>query len=268
MGFMTGLKANKAVKAQRDGNTEEALRLYAEAVSEGLNVPRYILSYAVLLLRTGQYEACKDLLVKHQKDPGMTGESKTQLIVDYAVCCHKLGDTKKAVSKLDELHRHGPTGTIYQTLGYLYADLYDMKNAPAEEAAAEEAVPAAPDAESGAEEAKSPAGLFREGMEKALAFNQEAVEYDDEDSICLDNLGQVWYRVFGDKEKAKEYFDKAIAFRPGQIDTLWFLSRYDLEAGNTAAAVEKLELAAEGRFSPLNYVTKEIVDAEIARLKA
>ena len=34
-----------------------------------------------------------------------------------------------------------------------------------------------------------------------------------------------------------------------------------------AAALEKLEKAAEGRFSPLNYCTKERVLEEIARLK-
>ena len=33
------------------------------------------------------------------------------------------------------------------------------------------------------------------------------------------------------------------------------------------AALEKLEKAAEGRFSPLNYCTKDMVSAEIARLK-
>ena len=36
---------------------------------------------------------------------------------------------------------------------------------------------------------------------------------------------------------------------------------------DTAAAIEKLETAMEGRFSPLNYVDKAMVEAELARLR-
>ena len=73
--------------------------------------------------------------------------------------------------------------------------------------------------------------------------------------------------MLGDKAAAKEWFDRAIALKSSQIDTLWFLSRYDEEAGDRKAALAKLEEALEGRFSPLNYCTKERVQEEIARLK-
>ena len=80
-------------------------------------------------------------------------------------------------------------------------------------------------------------------------------------------IGLIIALVAGDKEGAKPWFEKAITFKEGQIDTLWFLSRYDLENGDDAAALAKLEKAAEGRFSPLNFATKEGVQAEIDRLK-
>ena len=95
-----------------------------------------------------------------------------------------------------------------------------------------------------------------------------SLEYDDEDPVCLDNKGQYYYRVLGDKAAAKEWFEKAHEEKPGQIDSLWFLSRYDLDNGDKAAALEKLEVAVDGRFSPLNFVSKADVEAEIARLKA
>ena len=99
----------------------------------------------------------------------------------------------------------------------------------------------------------TPEERWEAGRQKTLKYNQEAVDYDDEDSICLDNLGQTWYRVMSDPEKAKEWFDKAHAVKPEQIDTLYFLSRYDLARGDRKAAAEKLETALEGRFSALNY---------------
>ena len=93
------------------------------------------------------------------------------------------------------------------------------------------------------------------------------MEYDDEDPICLDNMGQFIYRVLEDKAGAREWFDKAYALKDSQIDTLYFLSRYDEEAGDRKAALEKLEKAAGGRFSPLNYCSRETVQKEIERLK-
>ena len=96
---------------------------------------------------------------------------------------------------------------------------------------------------------------------------RKSLEYDDEDPICLDNMGQFLYRVRGDRDGAKQWFDKAYAIKDSQIDTLYFLRRYDEEAGDREAALEKLEKAAQGRFSPLNYCSRDTVLKEIERLK-
>ena len=100
----------------------------------------------------------------------------------------------------------------------------------------------------------------------AEAFLREAVDYDEEDSVCLDNLAQFLYRVRGDKAAAKEWFDRAIAQKENQIDTLWFLAQYDLENGDRDAAVKKLQLAAAGRFSPLNCTTRDQIVAKLRDL--
>ncbi len=293
MGIFTMFKANKAYRAQKNDQKDEAMRLYEECFAEGLNDARYVLPYAVLMIRDGQYQKAKDFLVKHQKAPGMTPDQRVNLIVDYAACCFRLGDLDKAIGKLEELHRKAPKSLIYQTLGYLYVEKYDLQNkpdfgamqaAPAEEPADEAAGSTVTGAEGVAENAAAEEGegatekteqkktptpeeAWEEGIRKALAFNEEAVEYDDEDSICLDNMGQFQYRVLGDKEAAKPWFDKAHGIKPGQIDTLYFLSRYDLDRGDRAAAAEKLEKASEGRFSPLNYCGKDMILAELAALK-
>ena len=274
MGFGTMLKANKAYREQRNGNSQAAMALYEECFNDGLNDPRYVLAYAVLLIRDGQYQKAKDHLVKHQKAPGMSPEQRTNLIVDYAACCYRLGDLDKAVAKLEELNRKGPSGLIYQTLGYLYCEQYDAEKKAAFLAReTERSQQTAPDlavlqAEDETEKTPlTPEDKWEAGRQKTLKYNQEAVDYDDEDSICLDNMAQWLYRVEDDRAGAKEWFDKAIAIKDSQIDTLYFLSRYDEEAGDKAAALEKLEKAAEGRFSPLNYCTKDMVSAEIARLK-
>ena len=293
MGIGTYLKGSKAIKLQKKGQKEEAIRVYEEAFAEGLNDPRFLMPYALLIIRDGQYQKAKDFLVAHQKAPGMTTSQRIELMVYYSVCCFRLGNVDKGVSTLEQQFRKTETGLIYQTLGYLYVEQFDQARNPeldyaailaqepaaGDEPAAEEAAEGSPEAEQNAgeqpaeeqpaaeEETVTPEEAWNAGRKKAEAFIRKSLEYDDEDPICLDNMGQFVYRVLGDKAAAKEWFDKAIALKPGQIDTLWFLSRYDVEAGKTQDALEKLETAAEGRFSPLNYSSKETVEKEIARLK-
>lgn len=269
MSLKASMTLMKAYTAQRKGQTDEALRLYEEGFAAGGNDPRYLLAYAILLIRSkGDYAKAKDLLVKNQRMPGMTPEQKSELINDYAVCVYKLGDPEKAIEKIEENYRKNPTGVIYQTLGYFYVDQCDQANRPADEPVPVEASAEEPAEGEEAPAPKTAAQRFDERLEKARVFLEEAVEYDDEDPVVLDNMGQFCYRCLGDKQGAKSWFEKAIALKEGQIDTLWFLSRYDLEAGNKQAAIDKLTLASEGRFSPLNYKTKDEVLAEIERLKA
>ena len=265
MGIMDGFKARKALTAQQKGNAAEAKKMYDELYAGNYISAAYMLPYSVLLLREGgeanylkvkeilkkaekapdldagrkqqlfmnyavaQYKLGEMILKKAEKAPDLDAGRKQQLFMNYAVAQYKLGEIEKAIQLLEASHRKAPCGLTYQSLGWLYIEAGDA--------------------------------------EKALAYNQEALDYDDEDPIVLDNLGQTYYRLLNDKEKAKEYFDKAIAIKDTQIDTLYFLAQYDKETGDKQAAVEKLETALEGRFSPLNYATKEMIQKEIGELK-
>lgn len=233
MGLMDSFKVRAALAKHQKGDIEGAKREYETLIGQGIMKPAYLLPYSVLLLRDGgeeNYRKVKTLLAKIQKSPELSKDDRSQLLMNYAVADWKLGNREKAVGLLESAHREHPCGLTYETLGYLYVEMGDA--------------------------------------DKALSFNTEAYEYDDEDSITLDNLGQLHYRLLNDKVKAKEYFDRAYELKPGQIDTLWFLSRYDLEEGKVQEALEKLETALEGRFSPLNHVIREQIRGEIERLKA
>ena len=275
MGFMASLKAQMAMRAHGKGDLEKAKALYQEAIGKGVLEARPMLAYALILIREGKYEEAMALLLKAQKAPDLTPDRKTQLFVDYAACCAKTGQIDKGVKLLERQHERTAIGISYQTLGYLYVE----QLAAGKPVADESTVVMVP----GPHEFSDPVpgeGLTVEEkqaildeqwaakVEKARKLLEDSIEYDDEDPVCLDNMAQFLYRVMGDKAAAKEWFDKAHEEKPGQIDSLWFLSRYDLENGDKSAAIEKLETALEGRFSPLNYADKTMIEAEIARLKA
>ena len=278
---MATIKAQQAMRAHGKGDLEQAKKLYEEAIDKGLMSARPMLGYAILLIREGSYDKAMPLLIKAQKCPDLTPDQKSQLFVDYAACLMKKGELDKAIHLLEKQHNRAPIGLTYQTLGYMYVEKYSGAK-PVAEAAPEKAaeapeIPENADTEASAEAAAEQPKVktqedidreWQEGIDKMFAFIQESVDYDDEDPVCLDNLGQAYYRVTGEKDKAKEWFEKAHAEKDSQIDTLWFLSRYDLEAGDKAAAIAKLEKALDGRFSPLNFCTKEMVQEEVDRLKA
>ena len=230
MSFMGNIKGRMALAKQGKGDVEGAKKLYEEALAAGLNGANYMLAYSVLLLRDGDYEKAKSLLVKTQKAPGLTDAQRQQLFMNYAVACYKLGELNRAIELMEKQHLRNPSGLIYGTLGYLYVESGDL--------------------------------------EKAKAFNQEAIDYDDSDPIALDNMGQTLYRLADDKEAAKPYFEKALKEKPSQLDTLYFLAQYDIEAGNKEAAIEKLEKTLEGRFSPLNHANREKVQKALDQLRA
>ncbi|MDR2505014.1 MAG: tetratricopeptide repeat protein [Oscillospiraceae bacterium] len=230
MGFRSNITSRKAVLEHQKGNLEAAKVLYEQAIAQGAIDAATFIPYASLLTRVGEYEKAVEYLKKAEKAPGVTPEQKRQIFMHYAAAQYKLGNLDRALEILWEIHRKNPTGTIYQTLGYLLVEKGDA--------------------------------------ETALAFNKEAVDYDDEDSVALDNLAQTYYRLLSDKASAKEYFDKAYKIKPTQVDTLYFLAMYDADDGNLDDAREKLETAGSGRISPLNYATKERIAEALAGLSS
>lgn len=274
MGLIASLKGNMALRAHTKGDIEKAKKLYQEAMDKGLMEARPMLGYSLLLIREGSYEEAMALLLKTQKAPDLTPDRKSQLFVDYAACCAKTGQLNKGVALLEKQHARTPVGLTYQTLGYLYVEQLAQGKPVADESTVvmvpgphEFSDPVPAEGLTVEEKQKILEEQWAAKVEKARKLLDDALEYDDEDPVCLDNKGQFLYRVMGDKAAAKEWFDKAHEQKPGQIDSLWFLSRYDLDNGDKAAAIEKLETALEGRFSPLNYMDKAGVQAEIDRLR-
>ena len=147
MALNTIFKARKAMKLHNEGNFDEALKLYEECMNEGLKDMKTILPYSVLLLRSGQYQKARELLVSVQKYP-MADDQKRQLFVNYAVAVYKLGDLPKAIEVLEVQNKKAESGLVYETLGYLLVEAGDF--------------------------------------DKALEYNLKALEYDDEDPITLE----------------------------------------------------------------------------------
>ena len=102
--------------------------------------------------------------------------------------------------------------------------------------------------------AKEAKGMY----EQALKLNPNAL-----DGSAYNSLAVLYYKVpgwplgFGDKAKAKELLDKAVAINPKGIDPNYFYGEYLVETGKPAEAIPYLErsLAAPARAG------REVADA-------
>ena len=230
MSFLANMTGNKALTAHNKGDYEKALQLYEEAVQKGANNIRVLRGYSVLLIRMSKFDRALEILKKMEKLPGIHPKEKADVRVNYAIILSRKGHLDRAMEILEDEFRSLKNGTMYSIIGYLKIE--------------------------------------QGNAEEALAFNKAALEYDDTDPVFLDNLGQTYYRLFGDKEEAKVYFDKAIALKPEAIDTNYFLALYDIEEGNKEKALQRLETAHKGFTSPLNYASPEMIEAKIQEIKA
>lgn len=255
MGFLDSIKADQlgkkayrthvtAMQMRRQGKYQEAerklddaLKMYDDAYAQGFRRATAVLGYCILRMqRVGDFERVREMMLELSKDKSLSQDDRYTLRVNYSVCQWKLGKLDKAIETIRSAAQTKMNGQIYTTLGMYLVD-------KARET-----------------------GVFDE----ALQFNQEAMEYDDEDPATLDNMGQLYImmsdraRADGDAEKAAQlrgealaYLKKAHELKPDQITTDYWLAKLMHEDGEDAAAREMIDMALELSFSKICPVTRE-----------
>lgn len=211
---------DKATEAR--AKHDEAIKLYEQAINGGCVNVSYMMAYGVLLLRYARFDEAKALFLKADATPGITKPEKRQLRINFAICQWKLGQLDSAISNLKIALNEGANGMLYGSLGYILI---------------EKAIQT---------------GDFAEAIE----FNNKALDYDEEDAVVLDNLGQL-NLALGDKAKALDYFKKAHESKPRQVDTLYYLARLAAEDGQTKEALDYINSALNGNYSALCTTTRQ-----------
>ncbi|MBR1820033.1 MAG: hypothetical protein IJ769_00265 [Clostridia bacterium] len=232
--------ANEGKPAEARAKYQEALRLYEESDRLGNAAPNIMQGYALLLLREGQFDKAKALLERMARNKALSKDDWFQLRLQYSVCLWCVGELDKAIETIGRAAEYKMNGSIYSTLGMYWVD-----------------------------KAKQ-TGDFQ----AALDFNNQALEYDDEDAATLDSLGQLYEAMAeaeGDGEGAAAYRAQALDFyqrahkaRPRQITTLYYLARMYHRDGDDARARKLLSVKDSLYYTAICPVTKDMMD-ELAR---
>ncbi len=235
-GYFEHLKGNRLSDQKKPEAAKvahkKAMELYSKGIDMGASKPREVMAYGVLLLRMGEYEKAKEIFRKADKMPNTTKADKRQVRINYSIAQWKVGKLDDAILILEEVSKEGNNATIYGSLGFMYIERGDKSG----------------------------------DYTKAKEYNLEALDYDEDDPVILDNVGQVYYRL-GEREKAYEYLLKAIEKKPYQVDTLYYLTKLNQEDGNIEKAKEYIETAVSGNFSALATVSRDDVKKLHEQLK-
>lgn len=200
----------------------EAMALYLEAESKGCDSARILTGYSVLLMREADYRKAMEVLEKILKLPGLTGEDAYLLYIDRAVCRWKLGDIDLAIEEMEECGEQRKIGLFYNVLGAMLV------------------------------EKATHTGDFT----RAAEFVAEALDYDEDDIISIDNMGWLKYYT-GDKPAACAEFKKALAKNQRYSPALAGLALIAFEEGDSAAARDYIARALSVHFPTTSPVTRK-----------
>lgn len=205
------------------GNTEKALEWFNRAIKTGKAKPKSVISYAYLLLKTGNINDSEKILnnllaTRLETEDVMIAKS------NLALCIWKRGQIDNAVEMLEDIIKDFKTSTVYGSLGYLL--------------------------------------LLKGDIDKALEFNLEAYEYNSSNKIICDNLGQAYY-LKGEFDKALELYTRLIAENPSFPEAYYNYGLVLMQKNEVEKALENFRKAQSYKITFLSTVTSEEIEEKI-----
>ncbi len=209
------------------GNLENAAKQFGQAVKLQKSNIEMKVNYGFLLLKTGKVdEAEKTLQECISQSKG--GDEKNLAKSNLALVLWKKGQLEQAISMLKEVIVNYKTTAIYGSLGYLLIEKGDL--------------------------------------DEALKFNLEALEYNSENVIILDNAAHL-YHLRGEMDKAGEMFDKLKEKNPRFPEAWYDYGRYLEDSGRREEAAEMYEKALSCTFSFNSTISREQVQDRLNALR-
>lgn len=214
------VKANKAYQA---GDFEESKKWYKKAYDTNRAKLNFKISYAYILMRTGDMDEAETVLDRIIRVKALKPEQKNQAKQQRCMVYFKQGRIDEAIEEANEIFDNGnyKNTVLYGMLGYFK--------------------------------------YLTEDVDDALKFCLEAYEYNDEDRDIMDNLSLCYYKK-GEYEKAKELSDKIISGNPQFVEAYFHGAQIAVKCGNYETAKEYLEKIPDCRWSNMTTVTREEVE--------
>lgn len=213
-------------------NHSDGYKWFEKALKTKRMRPYHALFYAYMLLRDGALDKAEELITKttYLYKKKLSPDVKLSAELNYALIKWKRGNIREAISDLEEMYEDGyKSSVMYGTLGYLY--------------------------------------LIHGDIVKAYKFNEEAMAYNSDDNIIIDNWGNtLLFR--GDKEKALEVYEKLMKKKPTFMEAYYNYGMALLANGEKEKAIDEMSKTLQMEEKYLSELTHEKVRAQIEKIKA
>ena len=196
---------------------EGALKWYEKAYNTGKTYPKAKISYAYILLKCGRTDDAGAVMDK-LLDEKLSTEDHNLAQTIQALIVWKKGDLDRSVGILEKVIAEYKTTTIYGSLGYLL--------------------------------------ILKGDLDKALAFNLEAYDYNSANVVIADNLGQTYY-LRNEQDKAIEIYNRLMLSNPPIPEAFYNYGLVLLKKGCIQEALNNFNKAGRFRLTSLSTVTEE-----------
>lgn len=214
-------------RAYTSGHTSKALNFYKRAYSTRRCKPVVVISYAYLLLKAGKTEDAGKIL-NTLANSGLNLDDKMNAKSNLALVAWKKGNIDEALEILEEVYKTYKNTTVYGSLGYML--------------------------------------ILKGDLERALAFNLEAYEYNNNNNVIQDNLGQTYF-LRGEYDKAEEIYASLMSTNPGVPGINYNYGLLLASTGRHEKALEYMKKALSLDINPLSGVTEEEIRNKIQQLE-
>lgn len=220
----------KANSAYQKGSTQEAISWLDKAYKTGSAKPSIVVTLGYLLLKEGQLDESLRIFKEQLNHTSKIKDNDLySLKSNYALALWKNGELDRAIALYEEIFPNYKNTNVYGSLGYFY--------------------------------------VLKGDLEKALKFNQEAMEYNNTGAVILDNMGQTYY-LLGEYEKADEIFKKLIALSPKFPEAYYDYALVLEKLGDKEHCIENLKNALNYKPNFLSGVTVEQIENKLQQVQA
>ncbi len=211
-----------------NGDIEKAIAWYKKAYKTEKAKPPTVASYAYLLLKSGNLSEAETILDRLLRSR-LSKDERLMAKSNMALVQWKKGDLDEAIETLEEVIESYETSNIYGSLGYM---------------------------------------LIQKGdLEKALEFNLKAYEYNSENAVIQDNLGQTYY-LMRDYDKATDIYEKLMEKEPSFPEAYYNYALLLKAKGENEKALQTVKKALNYKLTFLSTIQKEDIDKLINELES
>lgn len=219
--------ASLANSAHLKGDTELSLKWLDRAYQVDPKHHQIVITYGYNLLKYGHFDHAEKVL-EQLITPNSTPSHRSSINMNLALVRWKQNRLEEAISMLEVINERMKTSVLYGSLGYLYIE--------------------------------------QGNLERALTYNLEAYDYNETNTVILDNLG-LNYIQLNEWNKAEDIYNKLIPLKPKFPEAYYHQGLVHDNKGEFSQAYDCYVEALRQPFTYISTEPKELIESKKAELQ-